>query len=297
MSNKIREIRRRIKAVKNTRTITKAMQLVAASKMKKAQDQAIAGRPYAIRLADLMQLTLARIEKVTHPYFDVHGETAPKAVLVLATDKGLCGALNANLFRLLSTYPENTQFVAVGRKAVQFLVRSNRSLVGDFSVRENVPFADIRAVVEFITRRFLSGEFSSVDIAYNRFLNTLKQEPVIYPLLPLKDIDAVLSLIRKGLKAADLPTPPPVDDRMLKFEPSAEEVLAELPPLFLKKAVYQLMLEARASEHSARMVAMKTATDNASKLVDSLSLQYNKARQAAITQEIQEISGSLLAQS
>lgn len=294
MSNRIREIRRRIKAVKNTRTITKAMQLVAASKMKKAQDTAVAGRPFAIRLGDIMQAVLERLEKVTHPYFEKR-EVKKTAVLVFSTDKGLCGALNANLFRLLNRYPEDTEFIAIGRKAAQFLVRNNKNLVAEFSVRESVPFADVRPFVEFVTRRFLEGEVDSVDIAYNRFLNTLKQEPVIYPLLPLTDISSVQKLIRSGLKAADLPDPLPEDNRFLKFEPSPEEVMEQLPPLFLKKAVYQLMLEARASEHSARMVAMKTATDNAGKLVDDLSLQYNKARQAAITQEIQEISGALLA--
>ncbi len=290
----LKEIKRRIKSVKNTRQITKAMQLVASSKMKRAQDAAIAGVPYALFIADLLSSLEHYHESFEHPLFEAR-EVKKHGVLVLATDRGLCGPLNSNLFRYLSKNHDKatTRYVAVGRKAVQYLSRSQRDLMADFEVDEQVNFRQIRVIGEFLVDQFLKKEIDSVSVVYPRFVNTLIQEPAEVPILPfagLGDFLARMEELRK--KDSNIPEAPPSDDREMKFEPSIQEILAELPELFLKQELYQMMLSTRASENSARMVAMKSATDNASNLIDDLTLDYNKARQAAITQEVLEIAAS-----
>mgnify|MGYP001402986669 FL=1 len=278
-----RDIRRRIKSVKNTRQITKAMELVAASKMKKAQSAALAGRPYAQLLASMLASLASRVEESAHPFL-VKREVKTRGILLVTTDKGLCGPLNANLFKLVSEIKTPAKFVAIGRKGSQFLARTQRDLIADFPVHDRVPFNEVKVAVEFLMKQYLEGVVDTVEVIYARFKNTLVQEPIIRPILPLSNVAEFQALVDpKSVNA---------DTRDMLFEPSAPAVLDALLPLYVNRYLYQVVLSAKASEHSARMVAMKTAKDNATKLVGELSLEYNKARQAAITQEILEIAAA-----
>jgi F-type H+-transporting ATPase subunit gamma len=281
-----RDIRRRIKSVKNTRQITKAMELVAASKMKKAQASALAGRPYAQLMARMLASLAHRVEESLHPFL-VSREIKTRGILLLTTDKGLCGPLNSNLFKLVLDIKGPAKFVAVGRKGAQFLARAKRDIVADFTVSDRVTFGEVKPVVELMMQMYLEGKIDTLEIIYPRFKNTLVQEPLVRPLLPLasvKEFVAQHAAEHGGGKAAD--------DRGMLFEPDAGTVLEALLPFYVNRYVHQLALSAKASEHSARMVAMKTAKDNATNLLGDLTLEYNKARQAAITQEILEIAAA-----
>jgi len=284
----LKEIRRRIKSVKNTRQITKAMELVAASKMKKAQQAALSGQPYAALLAETLAHISTRIEELDHPFFEER-EVKTRGIILVTTDRGLCGPLNGNLFREVQKIEGDAQFVSVGRKGKQFLSRTDRALLADFVVEDSVPYVKIKQLTEFMIEKYLSGEVDTVEIWYSRFVNVLMQVPTQAKLLPITGLDDMITELRgKGAEAFEASD----DDRNFKFEPDPKTILNELLPLFVNRQAYQAVLSARASEHSARMVAMKTAKDNATKLLDSLTLQFNKARQAAITQEILEIAAA-----
>ena len=281
-----RDIRRRIKSVKNTRQITKAMELVAASKMKKAQQAALAGRAYAQLMADMLAALSSRVSDESHPLL-VRREVKHRGVLLITTDKGLCGPLNANLLKLVVEIKTPVKFVAIGRKGAQFLARTKRNILADFTVSDRVPFAEVKSAVEFMTKLYLEGQIDSVEIIYPRYKNTLVQEPTLRPLLPLSNVKDFVGALRTESGATKF-----ADDRDMLFEPNADAVLAALLPFYVNRFVYQLVLSAKASEHSSRMVAMKTAKDNATSLLGDLTLEYNKARQAAITQEILEIAAA-----
>ncbi len=287
-----RDIRRRIKSVKNTRQITKAMELVAASKMKKAQHAALAGRPYAQLLADMLAALSSRVDESTHPFL-VRREVKTRGVILVTTDKGLCGPLNANLFKLVAEIKTPVKYVAVGRKGSQFLARTRRDLIADFPVSDRVGFSEVKAVAEFMVAKFLSGEVDTVEVLYPRYKNTLVQEPMCRPVLPLGSLREFLDSIEVGTAAAKSRQ----DDREMLIEPNPQAVLEALLPFYVNRHLHQLMLSAKASEHSARMVAMKTAKDNATTLLGDLTLEYNKARQAGITQEILEIASAQFATS
>lgn len=284
-----RDIRRRIKSVKNTRQITKAMELVAASKMKKAQQSAMAGRAYATLMADMLAALAGRVDESLHPFL-VKREVKTRGILLVTTDKGLCGPLNANLFKLVLDVKTPAKFVVIGRKGAQFLGRAKKDMVADFAVSDRVGFAEVKPVVEFMMKMYLEGTIDTVEVIYPRFKNTLVQEPTLRPLLPLSNVRDFVTHLR-----AESGGGKQVDDRDMLFEPSAQQVLEALLPFYVNRYVYQLILSAKASEHSARMVAMKTAKDNATKLLGDLTLEYNKARQAAITQEILEIAAASFA--
>jgi F-type H+-transporting ATPase subunit gamma len=287
-----RDIRRRIKSVKNTRQITKAMELVAASKMKKAQHAALAGRPYAQLLADMLAALSSRVDESTHPFL-VRREVKTRGVILVTTDKGLCGPLNANLFKLVAEIKTPVKYVAVGRKGSQFLARTRRDLIADFPVTDRVGFSEVKAVAEFMVAKFLAGEVDTVEVLYPRFKNTLVQEPMCRPVLPLGSLREFLDSIEIGTAAAKSRQ----DEREMLIEPNPQAVLEALLPFYVNRHLHQLMLSAKASEHSARMVAMKTAKDNATTLLGDLTLEYNKARQAGITQEILEIASAQFATS
>lgn len=287
-----RDIRIRIKGVKNTRQITRAMQMVATSKMKKAQDSAKAGRPYAMLLADIIGTIADEFEEITQSYF-IQRPIKHRGVLVISTDKGLCGGLNANLFRELSEIDKSAKFVSVGKRASQYLSRTRRDLLADFSIPDRPSFSDIRKIVEFLLRNYDEGNIDTIEVVYTSFINTLRQEPESIRLFPLNDLDSMVEKLHDRFKSDSKPFPK--DNREILIE-NKEDVLADLAILYLKQEIYQLILESQASEHSARMVAMKSATDNAGSLIDDLTLQYNRARQAAITQEILEISAASFSQ-
>ncbi|MFL2937907.1 MAG: ATP synthase F1 subunit gamma [Opitutales bacterium] len=285
-----RDIRIRIKGVKSTRQITRAMQMVATSKMKKAQDSAKSGRPYALLLADIIVSIADEFLEVTNDYF-MERPVKHRGILVIGTDKGLCGALNANLFRMLSEVDSSAKFVSIGKRATQYLSRTHRDLLADFSLPDKPTFSDVKKVVEFLLRNYNDGNIDTIEVLYTGFINTLRQEPELIPLFPLNDLDEMSAKLHERFGIDDHEVPK--DDREIIIE-DRDAVLSELATLYLKQEIHQLVLEAQASEHSARMVAMKTATDNAGNLINDLTLQYNRARQAAITQEILEISASTL---
>ena len=293
----LRDIRRRIKSVKNTAQITKAMQLVAASKMKKAQDQAMSGRPYA----DLLNKVLVNLKEHTgeedHPLLKEQ-EGDRELVILVTTDKGLCGPLNTNLLRLVADkVSKDATFVTIGNKGRQALVRMKRSVLADFSVKDPVHFAETKPVSEFLIEKFLSGEFTRVTVAFTNFLNTISQEPLVETLLPICPIE-----LGRDKKYAGVGRDEPVVDESdgveyggYIFEPSPRGVLDVIVPQYVGYQLYQMVLESRASEHSARMVAMKAATDNAKQMIKDLTLDYNKQRQAAITNELLEITTAMRA--
>ena len=285
----IREIRSRIKSVKSTAQITRAMQLVASSKMKRAQQAAVSGQLYAQLLVEMLESLLQKIGTVSHPYF-VQRPVKKRGILVLSTDKGLCGALNANLFRLGAPIkPGEAAFVCVGKKAAQHFARLRHEVLAEFPVSDRVHFREVKVIAQFMEKQFEEGHIDTIEVLYPAFLNTLKQEPVLAKLVPFGGFAEQLERFRKQFpqmrSALD-------DEREMLFEPSAHEIIEAFPPLFLRQEMYQMMLSAKASEHSARMVAMKAATDNADTLIGELTLQYNKARQEAITNEILAISSA-----
>ena len=281
-----RDIRRRIKSVKNTRQITRAMELVAASKMKKAQQAALAGRPYAQLMADMLAALAPRVGEAQHPLLS-RRDVKVRGILLVTTDKGLCGPLNANLFKLVTEIRTPAKYVAIGRKGTQFLARTKRDVLADFTVSDRANFNEIKAPVEFMVKLFLEGTIDTVEVIYPRYKNTLVQEAIVRPVLPLSNVADFVAHLR-----AESGGSTKTDDRDMLFEPDADAVLVALLPFYVNRYIYQLVLSAKASEQSARMVAMKTAKDNATKLLGDLTLEYNKARQAGITQEILEIAAA-----
>jgi F-type H+-transporting ATPase subunit gamma len=283
-----RDIRRRIKSVKNTRQITKAMELVAASKMKKAQQVALAGRPYANLLSDVLAALVDGIEDASHPFL-VQREVKTRGILLVTTDKGLCGPLNANLFKLVAEIKTPAKFYVIGRKGAQFLARTKRAMVADFQVHDRVPFGEVKVAAEFMIKQYLEGAIDTIEVIYPRFKNTLVQTPTSHPVLPLSSLKDFLDQLAEDSGTVREQT---TDKREVLFEPSTHQVLNALLPFYVDHQVHQMVLSAKASEHSARMVAMKTAKDNATELLGDLTLEYNKARQASITQEILEIAAA-----
>jgi len=275
------DLRRRIKSVKNTAQITKAMQMVAAAKMRKAQAAALAGRPYQEMLTRVLAAIKGRVESTSHPLLAVR-PVKKDLVLIFSTDKGLCGPLNTSLFReLTDTDRENTEFAVMGRKAVQFVARTRRNLTADFALKDSVRFADVRPIAKFASEKFISGEVDQVRVLYPRFVNTLNQQPVLRNLLPVPAEE--LDLAGEATRGEYL------------FEPDVHGVLDAILPHYIAFQLFQMALNARASEHSARMVAMKNATDNAKELIKDLTLEYNKVRQENITTELLEITTAQLA--
>lgn len=294
MAANTRDIRRRIKSVKNTSQITKAMQMVAASKMRKAQLRALNGRPYADELAKMLAaLALAGGSAELHPLLQERKETKRELVLVVSTDKGLCGALNTNLLRELNKFdPAKTTFVAIGRKGAQYLGRLKRELAAEFELKEAFTFLECKQATKFCIEKFLTGEVDKVTVAFTDFISTLRQEPKLKQVLPVKSFD--LAELEGSTEAARK-TEAAAGATEYLFEPSASGVLEHLVPHYVHFSVYQMVLESRASEHSARMVAMKNATDNAKQLIKDLTLEYNKIRQAGITTELLEITTAQMA--
>ncbi len=296
-----RDIRRRIKSVRSTSQITKAMQMVAASKMRKAQLAAVVGRPYAEHLNQALAQAANNCAGGPQHVLMERREVKRRAVVLVSTDKGLCGGLNGNLFREAMQYdPETTLFVTAGNRAAQFVARTRRKLAAEFRYQDAPTMAEARAISKHVRKMFLDHEVDAVDVLFSNFVNTLTQKPKVWPLLPVGELRGVAPDLRGGMRDAPLP------DQMalhlgggaseFVFEPGAEQVLGSLLSHSLNYQIYEILLEAKASEHSARMVAMKNATENAQKLIKDLTLVYNKERQAAITSELLEITTATMAQ-
>jgi F-type H+-transporting ATPase subunit gamma len=291
-----RDIRRRIKSVKSTAQITKAMQLVAAAKMKKAQDQATNGRAYAESLNKILVALRDAAEEGAHPYFSA-GAGSKTLVLVIASDKGLCGALNTNLFKklLAANLEGECDYISIGRKAAQALGRLRKNLVADFPIKDPAKFADLRSAGNYLQQQFRSGEYSRVLVAFNNFINTVTVVPTVEQLLPVDKVTLGGKRSFEGMGSALKVEETAANTTDYTFEPSAAAVFESILPQYVNNTLFQMLLEARASEHSSRMVAMKNATDNAKQMLKDLSLEYNKLRQAAITNELLEITTAKMA--
>jgi F-type H+-transporting ATPase subunit gamma len=299
----LRDIRRRIKSVKNTSQITKAMQMVAATKMRRAQQAAIALRPYSDRLDELAANMYANIgpAEVSHPLLQKRNNGGKTAVIVISTEKGLCGPLNTNLLReVLKNDGLDKVYISVGKKGRQVLVRLKKNLLADFELKDSPTIAECKVISKFVLKKFDEGTFDAVEVYYSRFVNTLSQVATRAPLIPIGAehlaTAKALGHAKREERAhgADGRGGPSL---VYNFEPDAAELLGNLLPYYIHLLLYDKVLESRASEHSARMVAMKAATDNAKQLVKDLTLEYNKARQAAITNEILEIASAAAAMS
>ncbi len=278
----VRLVRGRIKSAKNIAQITKAMELVAAAKMRKAQAVAQAGKLYAQKIYEMVTSLSGKVDTNGHPLLAIHKKAAAKKlVLFISTNKGLCGGLNTNLFRFflknLGDKPEYA-FVTLGKKGAQFVTHLSGSLQADFS--SSTPFVSIvSALSDLLIGEYLSGRVNSVELVYNDCVSALRQEPRHKTILPLT-IDSGSTIKRK---------------QDVTIEPNPEAVFAALLPHYLENQLREAILEADASEHSARMIAMRNATDNARSFITELTLIYNKARQEKITSEIADMVTARLA--
>ncbi|HRD73004.1 MAG TPA: F0F1 ATP synthase subunit gamma [Aquimonas sp.] len=282
-----REIKSKIKSVQNTRKVTRALEMVSASKIRKAQERMKASRPYA----RLMRQVIGHIAKANtdyvHPYMVQRKEVKRVGYIVISTDRGLCGGLNSNLFRKLIVEIRKWQeqgvevdIVAVGQKANTFFRRLKVNMVASVThMGEKPQLEQLIGVIRVMLDAYEAGTLDRVNVAYNDFVNTMVQKASIDALLPLPPSDTLETK----------------HDWDYIYEPSAPSVLNDVLTRYVESLVYQAVLENIASEQAARMVAMKSASDNATKLIGTLNLIYNKARQAAITQEISEIVGGAAA--
>ncbi|MFH1243995.1 MAG: ATP synthase F1 subunit gamma [bacterium] len=276
-------IRRRIKSAKNIAQITRAMQMVSASKMKKAQDVALASRPFTDKLKEVMS-HVTRSQSTRHSLTTIR-PVHSILVLLVSTNKGMCGGLNVNLYRGLldfaSSHPEVTLSIAtIGKKAKYFVPGREVELAAKFNDLSETPsFAETRVVAKYALDSFVSGKYDQVYLAYPKFISTLQNDITFAELLPIQsDYDSVIST--------------PVD---YTIEPGESTLLGSLLPYQVEMSVYQTILESRASEHSARMVAMKSASDNAKELIGNLTLDYNQARQSQVTSELLDVTTARMA--
>ena len=282
-----REIRTQIKSVQNTRKVTGALEMVSASKIRRAQDLMRASRPYARMMRQVIGHVAKANTEYKHPFLVEREQVKRVGFIVISTDRGLCGGLNSNLFRKLLAEIRQLQqqgveidVVAIGAKAVGFFKRLKVNLVGSVThLGEQPRVEQLVGVIKVVLDAYTAGNIDRLHLAYNDFINTMTQKPTIDQLLPLPPADDIAS----------------THNWDYLYEPDPVEILDHVLTRYIESLVYQGSLENLASEHAARMVAMKSASDNATKLIDTLTLVYNKARQAAITQEISEIVGGAAA--
>jgi F-type H+-transporting ATPase subunit gamma len=287
-----KEIRAKIKSVENTKKITKAMEMVAASKMRKAQERMRQARPYSDKVRNIAANLSQANPEYQSPYMRSTGSAKAVGFIVVTTDKGLCGGLNTNMLRALTAKMKDAQgagnavqAVAIGNKGFGFLNRIGANVVSHVVQLGDAPQLDkLIGPVKVMLDAFVAGQLDAVYLCYTKFINTMKQEPQIEPLLPLSSARLAQSDEEKKAYGWDY-----------IYEPDAPSVIDELLKRYLEALVYQGVAENMASEQSARMVAMKSATDNAGNLIAELKLIYNKTRQAAITKELSEIVGGAAA--
>jgi F-type H+-transporting ATPase subunit gamma len=285
MPGQLREIRRRTRSVQSTAKITRAMELVAASKMRRAQQNALAGRPYAEKmrwvLADLAETLPFMDPETLHPLLRRRDEVKAVEVILITPTRGLAGGLPTSLNRRAAQFILEagvpSRVVAAGKKGRDFMRRTGQEIVAEFLSLGDYPgYDDIRPIAQIAIEDFVEGRADEVYLLYAEFVNTVLQRPKVFKLLPVEAPEDA------GTAKVDY-----------IYEPSREEVLAELLPRYIERQVYEAILEAIASEQSARMVAMRNATDNANELVQDLTLVYNKARQESITSELLDITGGV----
>jgi F-type H+-transporting ATPase subunit gamma len=279
-----RELRRRIKSVKNTAQITKAMQMVAATKMRRAQNQAVGGRPYSLNLSSTLQRFLNLVQLDFHKFLQPNN-SEKGTVIILSTDKSLCGALNTNLFRMLTQsdlLSSDNNFITVGKKGRNFIAKMGKSLIADFENFDTITFRTATQLSKIIIDSFLTGEIGQAYITYPHFGSALTQKPTKLRLLPIKKED-IIEFLNEEVRKEN-------STNEFLFEPNIPVLLDFVLTHYLQIKIYQALLETKASEHSARMLAMQNATDNAMELVEDLNLTYNQTRQGQITKELLEIT-------
>jgi F-type H+-transporting ATPase subunit gamma len=284
-----REIRNKIKSVQNTRKITKAMEMVAASKMRKAQDRMRHARPFGDKLRNIAAHLANANPEYRHPFLVKRDTIKAAGIVMITTDKGLCGGLNTNVLRMVTNQMRElgnagtqVQVTAIGNKGLGFMQRINAKVVSQLVQLGDTPHLEkLIGPLKVQLDAYAAGEIDVLYLAYNRFINTMKQEPVIEQLLPLDP-----SRLQETTREFSW-------DYL--YEPDAQTVLDDLLVRYVEALIYQAVAENMASEQSARMVAMKSASDNAKKVIGDLQLSYNKARQAAITKELSEIVGGAAA--
>lgn len=277
----LRDIRARIRSVQSTRKITKAYQVVSATKLRRAQQAVQATRPYAEKMLEVLETTSERATEYRHPFLE-RREGNRAVVILVTTDKGLCGALNVNTIRTVTRHLNENRlegrYVTLGRKGRDFLLRFRRDVIADASNLGDRPtMAEVLPAVTVALQEYEKGQADQVLLAYERWVSTLRQEPVVRQMLPVE------------IPRRDEGQPAPTAEYL--YEPDPEGVLDALLPRYVETQVYQAVLENKASEHSARMIAMQNATDAAGELIENLTLFANKVRQAAITTELMEIVG------
>ncbi len=283
----LKDIRKRIATVKNTRKITSAMKMVAAAKLRRAQEAAEASRPYAVKMAQVIASLSSRVEADSHPLLEQRELRDKSLVIVISSNRGLCGGYNSNLLRTVRRYVRDREaggqeihLCCLGRKARQAFKGDEFKTWGNYDgIIGDITFANAKQVAQDAIQAFVDGEFDEVHLAYNEFISAIQYNQVVQPLLPLtvEDLEAgeELDALEGGSEYI--------------FEPDEESLLAKLLPSHIEVQVLSALLEAEAAEHGARMTAMDSATNNASDMIDSLTLQYNRARQAYITRELVEI--------
>ena len=287
----MKEIRGKVKSVQNTRKITKAMEMVAASKMRKAQERMRAARPYADKVRNIAAHMSGANSEYQHPFL-IERPLQNVGLIMVTTDKGLCGGMNTNVLRAATAQMKEwtdsgkkVQTTAIGNKGLGFLNRIGANVVSESTHIGDVPHMDeLIGAVKVQIDAYLAGEIDAVYLAYTQFVNTMKQEPVVMQLIPLPKSSLTQSEEEKRAYSWDY-----------LYEPSPEAVVEELLVRYIEALVYQSVAENIASEQSARMVAMKAASDNAKNVIGELQLVYNKSRQAAITKELSEIVGGAAA--
>ena len=281
----LRDIKRRIKSVRNTSQITKAMQMVASAKMRRAQELALKGRVYICALSRVFKHLRESIAEGSVQLMEKR-ENGKQLVIVVSTDRGLCGGLNTNLFKeVLTQCPAEADYLTIGGKLNPQFARVGRKLVASFTIGDTVEEAEMKAILDFIRKGFMEGTYNRVTVVYQKFINIMVQRPQVVDILPIQPED----LLKLAEEAAD------EDHGDYLLEPSPTELLKSILPLYFANLLTQMVLEGKASEQSARMVAMKSATENAKTLIGELTLEYNKARQAQITNELLEITTAMKA--
>lgn len=281
-----RDIKRRIKSVENTRQITRTMEMVATAKIRKAQSRIESARPYALAMMDVLSKVAANVEATTHPLLREHDEMKRATVLVLTSDRGLCGAFNGNVIREAEAIISREKaaglevdMIVVGKKGIGYFRYVGKSLTGEYrDVSDSPTFAVAKDIATKLMDAYISGEADRIWLVFNRFQSVVEQKVTTHQLLPIEE-----SQVPEERQTA-------VSTEYL-FEPDAAGVLRRLLPTYIETLVYRAMLESAASEHGARRTAMKSASDNAEKMIEVLVRSFNRARQAQITQEISEIVG------
>ncbi len=287
MANNLKAIKKRTKSAGNIGQITKAMEMVAASKMRKAQKKALEGKIYSEKIFEITTSLMADINPKLHPLLKKPKIDSKPLIVLISTNRGLCGSLNLNLFRFLNNFLTKMEdklkidFLTVGKQGFNQIIKTDKNLIADFSDAPNF-YQTVAPIIELTTERFLQNQNTSVWLVYSDFINALRQEPKYKRILPLTGLKTDYAKDNKTEIGEKKKTD-------FIIEPSPEKIIDTLLPFYLESQVREAVFEAEASEHSARMMAMKNASDNAAELVEGLTLEYNKARQQAVTTEISDI--------